>query len=67
LAPIWAKTKLGCLAELFGGGESGLEVAAFVLEVQGDLPLGSLTGKNRSQTVQPNQTQSKPIQPDQTN
>lgn len=59
LAPIVAKSQLGRMADLFGGGEAGREVAAFVLEVQRDLPLGSLTGKTGAKVIKPDQTQSK--------
>jgi hypothetical protein len=66
LKPLWAKSQLGAMAEIFGGGEAGRQVAAFVLEVQRDLPLGTLTGKNQSDSVKPNQTESDPIKPNQT-
>ena len=66
LAPIWAQVQLGTLAKVFGGGETGRKVAAFVLEVQRDLPPGSLTGKNQPDAVKPGQTESDPIKPNQT-
>ena len=65
-APIWAKLQLEPLAKMFGGGETGGEVAAFLMEVQHDLPRGTLTGRLRSEPVQPAQTESNPIKPDQT-
>ncbi len=64
LAPFWAKVQLGALAEAFGGGDAGRDVAAFILEVQRDLPLGSLTGKLGSHQVKPDQTESNQIKPD---
>jgi hypothetical protein len=66
LAPIWAKSQLGHMAEFFGGGENGRAVAAFVLEVQRDLPLGTLTGKTKSDPVKPSQTESNQIKLNQT-
>lgn len=57
-APIWAKLQLNSLAQAFGDGDGGREVAAFILEVQRDLPPGSLTGKAKSDPVKPSQTQS---------
>ena len=66
LAPIWAKSQLGILEEVFGGGENGRKVAAFVLEVERDLPLGILTGNDWSHSAKPNQTESNPIKPNQT-
>ena len=65
LAPIWAQQQLCSLAEVFGGGEAGREVAAFILEVNRDLPLGTLTGKAKSDPVKPGQTESDPIKPNQ--
>jgi len=64
LAPIWAKSQLGNMAELFGGGENGRKVAGFVLEVQKDLPFGSLSGMTESDLVKPSQTESNQIKPD---
>ena len=66
LAPLWAKAKLGRLGELFGGGENGRKVAAFVLEVKHDLPLDSLVGGFGQRPVKPDQTKSNPIKPNQT-
>ena len=61
--------ELGVVAEAFGGGEAGRKIAAFILEVQDDLPLGSLTGKESSDRANPaklNPTGSNRIKPDQT-
>lgn len=63
LAPIWAKAHLRALAEAFGGGDAGRDVAAFILEVQRDLPLGTLTGKLGSHQIKPDQTESNQIKP----
>ena len=48
--------RLGSLAELFGGDDASRDVAAFVLEVQRNLPLGALTGKLGSKRIKPDQT-----------
>ncbi len=52
-APFWAHLQVASLAELFGGGETGREIAAFLLEIRNDLPLGSLTGKVQQNAVKP--------------
>ena len=59
-APFWAKLQLAAVAELFGGGESGREIAAFILECQNDLPCGKLGRKaaaesNQSNRIKPNE------------
>jgi len=56
LSPIWAKMRPGSLAELFGGDDAGRDVAAFVMEVQRELPLDTLTGKLGSKIIKPDQT-----------
>ena len=61
---IWAQLHLCSLAQVFGGGEAGKEVAAFILEVQRDLPFGTLTGKAQSNPIKPSQTESNQIKPD---
>jgi hypothetical protein len=66
LEPIWAKMKLGPMAEAFGGGEAGRKIASFILEAQGDLPMGTLTGNQQSDPASPNPTESDSIKPDQT-
>jgi hypothetical protein len=70
-APIWAQLKVGSLAEAFGGGEFGREVAAHILEIQNGLPMGTLSTKPAGDTskpspAKPNPTESKPIQPNPT-
>jgi hypothetical protein len=65
LAPIWARMQLSSVAQVFGGGETGREAAAFMLEVMRDLPFGTLTGKVKSDPVKPSRTESNPIKPDQ--
>lgn len=69
-APIWAQLQSGTLAKTFGGGESGEQVAAFLLEIQRGLPPGSLSRKARasqagSNQVNPDQTESNQIKPNQ--
>jgi hypothetical protein len=70
-APFWARLQLGSLAELFGGGELGREIAAFILECQHGLPPGKLDGtrcgNTKSPPAVPTPTESNPIQPNQTN
>jgi hypothetical protein len=39
-APFWAEFKLRRMAKVFGGGEAGLDIAAFIIEVQNGLPPG---------------------------
>jgi hypothetical protein len=45
-APFWAQLELGPLAEAFGGGQLGRDIAAHILEVQKGLPVGTLGGKS---------------------
>ena len=52
---------IGPLAEASGGGKAGRQAAAFVLEIQHDLALGTLMRKSaagpaRSNLVKPSQT-----------
>ena len=63
---IRATGELNTWAEICGGGEAGRKIAAFILEVKRDLPLGSLTGKKPSDSVKPNPTESDQIQPNPT-
>ena len=44
-APLLAQTELCSMAELFGGGDLGLDIAACVLELRKGLPSGAL-GRN---------------------
>lgn len=69
-APLWAHLQLNPLAEIFGGGEWGYDVAAFILEVQNNLPPGNLGRKagddqTGSTPAKTDQTESDPIKPDQ--
>jgi hypothetical protein len=66
LAPFWAKIFHHPLSECLGQGEVGRKVAALMLEVEHDLPRGSLTGNQQSVPVKPGQTESDPIKPDKT-
>jgi hypothetical protein len=63
LARIWAGLSVGPMGEALGGGEAGRELAATIMELQHDLPLGTLSGKPQSSPVKPSQTESNPIQP----
>jgi hypothetical protein len=70
-APIWAALQVPIYAETFGGGEPGRQLAAWMLELEHDLPAGTLTAKPPAAPAQPtpNQpdlTESNPIKPDQT-
>ena len=69
-APFWARLKLRGMAEVFGGGETGAEIAAFIAETNYDLPPGSLgqksTAPSEASPVQSNPTESNPIQPNPT-
>jgi hypothetical protein len=71
-APFMARLRLAALAGCFGGGDAGWNIAAYILEIQNNLPMGRLGRKGREDQaktppVSPNPTQSDPIQPDQTN
>ena len=68
LAPIFVRAsgQLDSLAKMCGGGEAGRTAAAIILEVQRDLPPGSLSARHQSNPVKPGQTGSDPIKPDQT-
>ena len=70
-APVLAQLEVAAWAPLFGGGEAGHKIGAFLVEVQKDLPPGSLTSASKtapvpSSPVQPNQSESNPIKPNQT-
>jgi len=72
LGSILARQRLDPLAQVCGGGESGHDLAATILEIQQGLDLGALGRKSAAgrATLIPNQTASgliKPNQTDQTN
>jgi hypothetical protein len=75
IAPFLARLELGSMAEMFGGGAAGRNIAAFVLEMQNDLPVGRLGRLGRKSgadqpkpaPVKPSPTKSDPIQPNPTN
>ena len=72
LAPLLGQAQLRAMAELFGGGERGLDIAAYVLELQKGLPPGSfgrnpLPGQAKPPSPTPSQTKSNRIKPNQTN
>ena len=66
-APIFARMQLESMAGMFGGGETGKKVAAFILEVQNDLPPGTLGSgiaePSESSPVHSNPAESNLIQP----
>ena len=68
--PFWAYRMLEPYGELFGGGDGGRMVAAYILEVERGLPPGTLEKflkKNPiSDPVKPDQAESNPIKPNQT-
>ena len=69
-APLWAQAQLDPLAEFFGGGEFGPDIAACVLELRKGLPLGTLGRKPladryKPRSPSPNQTKSNQIKPNQ--
>jgi hypothetical protein len=66
LKPLWAQVEANNWGQFFGGGENGRKVAEFIMEVQHDLPPGTLTGRKPSDSVEPNPTESDPIQPNPT-
>ena len=63
LEPIWAQVEANDLANVFGGGEAGRKIAEFIVEVQHELPRGSLSRKQPLKPVKPSPTKSDPIQP----
>ena len=70
-APFWAQLELGPLAEAFGGGQLGRDIAAHILEVQKGLPVGTLGGKfvvgqSKPPSVGPNPSESDLIRPNPT-
>lgn len=67
LDPIWTQLEVNDWAKIFGGGEAVRKVAEFIVEVQRELPPGSLSGKKPSDSVKPSPTKSGPIQPNPTN
>jgi hypothetical protein len=52
------------MAEMLGGGDAGRNIAAFILEVQNDLPVGRLGRVGREAAAAPSKP--KPVKPDQT-
>jgi hypothetical protein len=44
-APLLAQPQVAAMAELFGGGEMGEDIAAYILELQKGLPQGALGRK----------------------
>jgi hypothetical protein len=66
LKPLWAQVVANDWAKFFGGGEDGRKIAELIVEVQHDLPQGTLSGKNRSNSIKPNPTESNLIQPNPT-
>jgi hypothetical protein len=66
LKPLWAQVEANNWGQFFGGGENGRKVAEFIMEVQHDLPPGTLTGRKPSDSLEPNPTESGPIQPNPT-
>lgn len=57
-APLWASLQMGNLAALFGGGETGRQAAAIILETIHDLEPGTLNRAPRSNTVKAGQGES---------
>jgi hypothetical protein len=66
LAPIFAQIEVNAWANVLGDGEANRKVAEFIVEVQRELPQGSLSGKKPSGQIKPNPTKSEPIQPNPT-
>ncbi|MGB8368723.1 MAG: hypothetical protein ACLPYZ_00025 [Limisphaerales bacterium] len=66
LAPIWAQGEVNDLANVFGGGEAGRKIAEFIVEVQHEMPQGSLSRKQPPKPAKPNPTESDLIQPNPT-
>ncbi|MEK7676120.1 MAG: hypothetical protein AAB676_09845 [Verrucomicrobiota bacterium] len=54
-APLWAHLEVASMAEAFGGGETGRKIAAFILEMEYDLPVGSLTRKEQPSPIKPDE------------
>jgi DNA repair exonuclease SbcCD ATPase subunit len=70
-APLLAQAELAPMAGLFGGGESGLDMAAYILELRKGLPQGSLgrkplPGLSKPPSLSPNKSESDLIKPNQT-
>ena len=66
LEPIWAQVEVNDLANVFGGGEAGRKIAELIVEVQHEMPRGSLSRKQPPKSAKPNPTESDPIQPNPT-
>jgi hypothetical protein len=70
-APLLAQPEIAAMAGLFGGGELGMDIAAYILELRKGLPQGSLgrnplPGMPKPPAPSPNKTESDPIKPNQT-
>jgi hypothetical protein len=70
-APLLAQAELRSMAGLFGGGDLGLDIAAHILELRKGLPPGTLgrkpiPGLAKPPSPTPDQSESNPIKPDQT-
>jgi hypothetical protein len=70
-APLLAQPQLDAMAESLGGGELGLDIAAYILELRKGLPQGALgrnplPGCSSLPSPSPGQTQSDPIRPNPT-
>lgn len=63
-APYFARLELKSLAKLFGSGDAAHNLAAFILEMQNDLPVGRLGRRGRESDAAP--SQSGLVKPDQT-
>ena len=65
-APFLAQAQLAPMAESLGGGELGLDIAAYILELRKGLPQGSLgrkplPGLSKPPSLSPNKRESDPI------
>jgi len=70
-APLWAALQAEPLAKIFGDGEQGRQLASMFNDLNLDLAPGTRTNRNQAPPqsaapIQPNQTESNPIKPDQT-
>jgi len=68
LAPLHAASMLPTVAEMYGGGERGRKIAAWVLEVEHELRPGTLNRQPPAPAaaparVQPSKTESNPVPP----
>jgi hypothetical protein len=70
-APLWEALRAGSLAQIFGPGEQGRQLASMVNNLNLDLAQGTRPSRNQAPPqsaapIQPNQSESNPIKPDQT-